>query len=162
MKIPDRIQSKIIERKNISSFKRDHAIRPLVFTNGCFDLIHPGHVSYLMKARELGNFLWIGLNTDSSVRKLKGEKRPINDEITRAILIASLFFVDAVTLFDEDNPITLLGEIHPDIHVKGGDYKKEDLVEYNAVIDFGGRVEILPYIEGAYTTNLIKRINDKN
>jgi rfaE bifunctional protein nucleotidyltransferase chain/domain len=162
MKIPDRIQSKIIERKNISSFKRDHAIRPLVFTNGCFDLIHPGHVSYLMKARELGNFLWIGLNTDSSVRKLKGEKRPINDEITRAILIASLFFVDAVTLFDEDNPITLLDEIHPDIHVKGGDYKKEDLVEYNAVIDFGGRVEILPYIEGASTTNLIKRINDKN
>jgi glycerol-3-phosphate cytidylyltransferase len=115
-----------------------------------------------MKARELGNFVWIGLNTDSSVRKLKGEKRPINDEITRAILIASLFFVDAVTLFDEDNPITLLDEIHPDIHVKGGDYKKEDLVEYNAVIDFGGRVEILPYIEGASTTNLIKRINDKN
>ncbi len=162
MKIPDRIQSKIIERKNISSFKRDHAIRPLVFTNGCFDLIHPGHVSYLMKARELGNFLWIGLNTDSSVKKLKGEKRPINDEVTRAILIASLFFVDAVTLFDEDNPITLLEEIHPDIHVKGGDYKKEDLVEYNAVIDFGGRVEILSYIEGASTTNLIKKIKDNN
>jgi len=162
MKIPDRIQSKIIERKNISSFKRDHAIRPLVFTNGCFDLIHPGHVSYLMKARELGNFLWIGLNTDSSVKKLKGDKRPINDEVTRAILIASLFFVDAVTLFDEDNPITLLEEIHPDIHVKGGDYKKEDLVEYNAVIDFGGRVEILSYIEGASTTNLIKKIKDNN
>ncbi len=162
MKIPDRIQSKIIERKNISSFKRDHAIRPLVFTNGCFDLIHPGHVSYLLKARELGNFLWIGLNTDSSVKKLKGDKRPINDEITRSILLASLFFVDAVTLFDEENPISLLEEIHPDIHVKGGDYKKEDLPEYNTIVEYGGRVEILPCIEGISTTHLIKKIKDRS
>ena len=131
MKAPDRIQSKIIERKNISSYKREHVIRPLVFTNGCFDLLHPGHISYLMKARELGNFLWIGLNTDESVRKLKGQKRPVNSELTRSILLASLFFVDAVTIFDEDTPIHLLEEIHPDIHIKGGDYNKEDLPEYN-------------------------------
>ncbi len=158
MKVPDRIQSKIIERKNISSFKRDHVIRPLVFTNGCFDLLHTGHVSYLMKARELGNFLWIGLNTDKSVKKLKGEKRPVNNELTRAILLASLFFVDAVTLFDEDTPIDLLEEVHPDIHIKGGDYQKEKLPEYRTVIEYGGRVEILPYLEGESTSGLIQKI----
>jgi glycerol-3-phosphate cytidylyltransferase len=160
MKVPDRIQSKIIERKNISSYKREHVIRPLVFTNGCFDLLHPGHISYLMRARELGNFLWIGLNTDNSVRKLKGQKRPVNSELTRSILLASLFFVDAVTIFDEDTPIDLLGEIHPDIHIKGGDYNKEDLPEYNTVIEYGGRVEILPFIEGESTTGLIKKIKE--
>jgi rfaE bifunctional protein nucleotidyltransferase chain/domain len=160
MKVPDRIQSKIIERKNISSYKREHVIRPLVFTNGCFDLLHPGHISYLMKARELGNFLWIGLNTDESVRKLKGQKRPVNSELTRSILLASLFFVDAVTIFDEDTPIHLLEEIHPDIHIKGGDYNKEDLPEYNTVIEYGGRVEILPFIEGESTTGLIKKIKE--
>lgn len=158
MKVPDRIQSKIIERKNISSFKRDHVIRPLVFTNGCFDLLHTGHVSYLMKAREMGNFLWIGLNTDKSVKKIKGEKRPVNSELTRAILLASLFFVDAVTLFDEDTPIDLLEEIHPDIHIKGGDYQKEKLPEYRTVIEYGGRVEILPYLEGESTSGLIQKI----
>ena len=160
MKVPDRIQSKIIERKNISSYKREHVIRPLVFTNGCFDLLHPGHISYLMRARELGNFLWIGLNTDESVRKLKGLKRPVNSELTRSILLASLFFVDAVTIFDEDTPIHLLEEIHPDIHIKGGDYNKEDLPEYNTVIEYGGRVEILPFIEGESTTGLIKKIKE--
>jgi glycerol-3-phosphate cytidylyltransferase len=160
MKVPDRIQSKIIERKNISSYKREHVIRPLVFTNGCFDLLHPGHISYLMKARELGNFLWIGLNTDESVRKLKGQNRPVNSELTRSILLASLFFVDAVTIFDEDTPIHLLEEIHPDIHIKGGDYNKEDLPEYNTVIEYGGRVEILPFIEGESTTGLIKKIKE--
>ena len=160
MKAPDRIQSKIIERKNISSYKREHVIRPLVFTNGCFDLLHPGHISYLMKARELGNFLWIGLNTDESVRKLKGQKRPVNSELTRSILLASLFFVDAVTIFDEDTPIHLLEEIHPDIHIKGGDYNKEDLPEYNTVIEYGGRVEILPFIVGESTTGLIKKIKE--
>ncbi len=158
MKVPDRIQNKIIERKNISSFKRDHVIRPLVFTNGCFDLLHTGHVSYLMKAREMGNFLWIGLNTDKSVKKIKGEKRPVNSELTRAILLASLFFVDAVTLFDEDTPIDLLEEIHPDIHIKGGDYEKEKLPEYRTVIEYGGRVEILPYLEGESTSGLIQKI----
>jgi glycerol-3-phosphate cytidylyltransferase len=160
MKVPDRIQSKIIERKNISSYKREHVIRPLVFTNGCFDLLHPGHISYLMRARELGNFLWIGLNTDESVRKLKGQKRPVNSELTRSMLVASLFFVDAVTIFDEDTPIHLLEEIHPDIHIKGGDYNKEDLPEYNTVIEYGGRVEILPFIEGESTTGLIKKIKE--
>jgi len=160
MKVPERIQSKIIERKNISSYKREHVIRPLVFTNGCFDLLHPGHISYLMRAGELGNFLWIGLNTDESVRKLKGQKRPVNSELTRSILVASLFFVDAVTIFDEDTPIHLLEEIHPDIHIKGGDYNKEDLPEYNTVIEYGGRVEILPFIEGESTTGLIKKIKE--
>ena len=113
-----------------------------------------------MKARELGNFLWIGLNTDESVRKLKGQKRPVNSELTRSILLASLFFVDAVTIFDEDTPIHLLEEIHPDIHIKGGDYNKEDLPEYNTVIEYGGRVEILPFIEGESTTGLIKKIKE--
>lgn len=160
MKIPERIQAKIIERKNIVSFKRENVIRPLVFTNGCFDLLHPGHVQYLLRARELGNFLWIGLNTDKSVKKLKGEKRPVNNEITRSILLASLFFVDAVTLFDDDTPIQLLDEVRPDFHVKGGDYKKEDLPEYNTVIDYGGRIEILPFMEGFSTTDLIKKIKE--
>ena len=158
MKIPDRIQAKIIERKNITSYKRENVIRPLVFTNGCFDIIHPGHVNYLLKARELGNFLWIGLNTDRSVKKLKGNNRPINDESTRALLLASLFFVDAVTLFDEDTPIQLIDEVRPDLHVKGGDYKKEDLPEYDLVTEYGGRVEILPFMDGISTTALIQKI----
>lgn len=160
MKIPERIQAKIIERKNIVSFKRENVIRPLVFTNGCFDLLHPGHVQYLLKARELGNFLWIGLNTDKSVKKLKGDKRPVNSEITRSILLASLFFVDAVTLFDDDTPIQLLDEIRPDFHVKGGDYKKENLPEYNTVIDYGGRIEILPFMDGFSSSDLIKKIKE--
>ena len=160
MKIPERIQSKIIERKNISHFKREHVIRPLVFTNGCFDLIHPGHIQYLLKARELGNFLWIGMNSDRSVKKLKGDKRPVNSEETRSIILASLFFVDAVTIFEEDTPIELLDEIRPDIHVKGGDYVKEELPEYNSIIEYGGKVEILPYMEGESTSGLIKKIKE--
>ncbi|MCB1143959.1 MAG: D-glycero-beta-D-manno-heptose 1-phosphate adenylyltransferase [Leptospiraceae bacterium] len=162
MKIPARIQSKIIERKNILQIKKEKVIRPLVFTNGCFDILHNGHINYLLSARELGNFLWIGLNSDSSVKKLKGEKRPINHELSRATLLASLFFVDAVTIFDEDTPISLIDEIRPDIHVKGGDYQKEKLPEYKSIIEYGGKVEILPFVEGESTSGIISRIVSKN
>jgi D-glycero-beta-D-manno-heptose 1-phosphate adenylyltransferase len=162
MTIPDKIQSKIIERKNISFIKKEKVIRPLVFTNGCFDILHRGHINYLLGARELGNFLWIGLNSDASVSKLKGDKRPINNQEHRAILLASLFFVDAVTIFEEDNPISLIDEIRPDIHVKGGDYSKEKLPEYKTVTEYGGKVIILPFVEGESTSQLIEKIKNKS
>lgn len=160
MDIPEKLAKKIVKREKIQEFIRENAIRPLVFTNGCFDILHRGHITYLLSARELGNFLWIGLNSDSSVKKLKGSSRPINSEIQRAIILASLFFVDAITIFEEENPISLLEDIKPNIHVKGGDYKKESLPEYNTVIELGGRVEILPFVKGESTTKIIQKISN--
>lgn len=158
MQIPEYFLSKLIPRKAISEKKKEIGTKTIVFTNGCFDILHPGHVVYLQNARELGDFLWIGLNSDLSVKRLKGESRPINNEEHRSILLASLGFVDAVTIFEEDTPITLIEEICPHIHVKGGDYKKEDLLEYETVVRNGGRVEILSFLEGHSTTSIIQKI----
>ena len=112
----------------------------------------------MAQSRELGNFLWIGLNSDSSVKKIKGIDRPINSELDRAFLLGALFFVDAITIFSEDTPIELLKLVKPDIHVKGGDYIAENLIEYPIVKSFGGEVKILQFVEGKSSTNIINRI----
>ncbi|KAF0201759.1 MAG: D-heptose-1-phosphate [Bacteroidetes bacterium] len=128
----------------------------VVFTNGCFDIIHLGHIDYLAEAAGLGNILVIGLNTDNSTRRLKGPTRPINDENSRAMILASLSFVDAVVLFDEETPYNLIKTVQPDILVKGADYKPEDIVGYDIVMAKGGKVETLEYLKG-YSTSLIEK-----
>lgn len=158
MSYPSILTDKIVTEDKIPTVKNTIQGKKLIFTNGCFDLIHPGHLTYLYNARNLGDFLWIGLNSDGSVKRLKGENRPINPEFDRALLLVSLFFVDAVTIFEEDTPIQLLSKIKPDIHVKGGDYKAESLPEYKIVTENGGRIEILPFIDGKSSTNIINKI----
>ncbi len=130
----------------------------IVFTNGCFDLLHAGHASYLAQAKSLGDVLIIGLNSDSSVRALKGSERPLVPQDDRALLLASLAFVDFVVLFDELTPHRLIEAIKPDIHVKGGDYTEADLPEAPLVRSYGGQVVILPKFEGRSTTDLVQRI----
>jgi D-beta-D-heptose 7-phosphate kinase/D-beta-D-heptose 1-phosphate adenosyltransferase len=132
--------------------------RRTVFTNGCFDLIHPGHLHYLHAARGLGDYLVVGLNTDDSVRRLKGEGRPIMDEQARARLLASLFFVDAVVLFDEDTPLELIKTLRPDVLVKGGDYTEDQVVGAPEVRSWGGSVELIPFVEGYSSSAIIEKI----
>ena len=133
----------------------------IVFTNGCFDLIHLGHIKYLMQAADLGDQLIVGLNTDASVKKLKGPHRPINDEESRMHFIASLFFVSGVVLFDEDTPHELIKLIQPDILVKGGDYKPEEIVGADIVNAKGGEVKVIDFLPG-YSSSLIeKKILDR-
>lgn len=132
----------------------------IVFTNGCFDLVHRGHVDYLSKAADLGDILIIGLNTDSSVSKLKGNNRPIIDQESRALLLASLFYVSAVVLFDEDTPYDLIKMIQPDVLVKGADYKVEEIVGYDIVSAKGGRVETLEFLPGFSTSAIEKKIRE--
>lgn len=132
--------------------------RKIVFTNGCFDILHVGHVDYLEKARALGDKLVLGLNSDRSVKALKGESRPILEEQARSRLLASLEFVDAVVLFDEDTPLKLIKAVQPDILVKGGDYEIEKIVGYKEVIESGGKVLTIPLVEGYSTTNIVEKI----
>lgn len=132
--------------------------KKIVFTNGCFDILHVGHVRYLQAARALGDVLIVGLNTDASVRQLKGPTRPINSEGERAELLAALACVDYVTLFGESTPETVIDLLRPDIHVKGGDYKVEDLPEAKIVHGYGGEVVIMPLVADRSTTRLIERL----
>ncbi len=135
-------------------FKED----TIVFSNGCFDIIHPGHVEYLSKARDLGTRLIIGLNSDASVTRLKGEGRPVINQHYRALMLASLHFVDAVVLFDEDTPYNLIAEVKPDILVKGADYKPEEIVGYDIVTAYGGHIETIALADGFSTTDMIGKI----
>lgn len=130
----------------------------VVFTNGCFDLVHQGHIDYLSKARNLGDVLVVGLNTDASVRRLKGSRRPINDQQSRALLLASMVFVDYVVFFDDDTPYQLIKAVQPDILVKGSDYRPEDIVGYDIVTAKGGRVETLDFLPGFSTTAIERKI----
>ncbi len=130
----------------------------IVFTNGCFDLLHPGHLSYLNDAKSLGARLVIGLNSDDSIRRLKGPKRPIISERDRATMVSGLSSVDMVVMFKEDTPIDLISSLKPDIHVKGGDYVAEHLPEYPIVTAYGGQVKILPFIAGHSTSGIIEKI----
>ncbi|EMJ67028.1 D-glycero-beta-D-manno-heptose 1-phosphate adenylyltransferase [Leptospira sp. P2653] len=153
------LKARIVPWENVAIFaNRIRENQRIVFTNGCFDLVHRGHITYLSQARELGDFLWIGLNSDSSVKRLKGEQRPVVPEDDRAILLSNLRFVDAVTIFSQDTPLELIRLIKPAIHVKGGDYKVEDLPETSIVREFGGKVEILPFVPGKSTSLLIEKI----
>jgi rfaE bifunctional protein nucleotidyltransferase chain/domain len=136
-----------------------HQGERVVFTNGCFDLVHRGHVEYLAKAAEKGNKLVLGLNTDASVQRLKGPDRPIVDEDSRAIVLAAFEFIDLVVCFDEDTPYELIKTLQPDVLVKGADYKAEDIVGYDVVIQKGGSVETITFVDGFSTSNIIERIS---
>jgi D-beta-D-heptose 7-phosphate kinase/D-beta-D-heptose 1-phosphate adenosyltransferase len=131
----------------------------VVFTNGCFDILHRGHVEYLDAARRLGDVLVVGLNSDASVRRLKGPQRPVNPLDDRAIVLAGLAAVDAVTVFDDDTPHALISRLLPDVLVKGGDYSVETIVGASEVIAAGGRVVVAPLVPGRSTTSLIARLN---
>lgn len=136
--------------------------KTVVFTNGCFDILHIGHVRYLQDARALGDVLVIGVNDDDSVRRLKGPDRPINYELDRAELLAAFECVDYVSLFDEDTPVELIQALRPDVHVKGGDYRPDDLPEAKVVRSYGGQVKIISFsitdTEGRSTTNVINKM----
>ena len=130
----------------------------IVFTNGCFDLLHRGHIDSLLKAASFGNRLIVGLNSDASVRKLKGENRPLIDQQSRAIVLASLIMVDAVIIFDEETPYELIKAIQPDVLVKGSEYQLEEIAGFDIVLAKGGRVERIDLTEGFSTTSLIEKI----
>ena len=132
--------------------------KKLVFTNGCYDILHRGHLELLAKAADMGNILIVGVNTDASVKRLKGDDRPINHEQDRAFQLASLLCVDAVCLFDEDTPENLIKSIHPDVLVKGGDYTIDTIVGAQHVLSYNGSVEVIPFVEGYSTTSLISTI----
>ena len=131
--------------------------KKVVFTNGCFDIIHKGHTTYLELARGLGDFLIIGLNSDTSVTNLKGPNRPINQETIRATNLLKLDYVDAVTIFSEETPRKIINELHPDFLVKGGDYEPENIIGADRVRSDGGQVVILPFVSGHSTTNILEK-----
>jgi len=135
--------------------------KKIVFTNGCFDLLHVGHIRYLAQAKKLGDFLIIGLNSDSSVKELKGEDRPINSFEDRATLLAAIESVDLVIMFEEQTPENLIKNIVPDILVKGGDYNIEDIVGYQTVMQNGGQVKTLSFYDGYSSTNYINKIKKR-
>ena len=137
-----------------------HSGEIVVFTNGCFDLVHRGHIDSLAKAAGLGTKLIVGLNSDASVKILKGENRPLIDQQSRAILLAALFMVDAVIVFDEETPYQLIGKIVPDVLVKGADYQTEEIAGFDIVLAAGGSVERIELTEGFSTTDLIQKIKE--
>jgi len=134
--------------------------KTIVTTNGCFDILHAGHVRYLNQAKALGDALVLCLNADASVKRLKGESRPLNCEADRAEVIAGLSSVDYVVIFEEDTPAEILAAIKPDIHVKGGDYSEGTLLEAAVIKKFGGKIQFIPLVEGKSTTNIIEKINN--
>ena len=136
--------------------------KKVVFTNGCFDILHVGHLRYLNEAKKQGDILIVGVNSDSSVRQLKGEGRPINNEIDRAEMLSGLKAVDFTVIFEELTPIETLEKLKPSIHVKGGDYNKNKLPETATVEKNGGEVRILSFVEGESTTNIVKKIQFKD
>ena len=156
----DWIQRKIVSREELARLcNRWRATgEQIVFTNGCFDILHHGHLDLIAKAADYGNRLIVALNTDASVKKLKGPERPVNHENDRAFQIASLMLADAVVLFDEDTPKELIEFIKPDVLVKGGDYTIDKIVGADTVIANGGKVEIVPFVQGYSTSSLIANI----
>ena len=160
MKHLEKIYDKISNRESLADklnlWRKEGKM--IVFSNGCFDILHRGHVEYLSKAADLGDCLVIGLNTDDSVKRLKGPSRPVNDERARAVVLAALEFVDAVIFFEEDTPYNLIKYVQPDVLVKGKDYKAEDIVGYDIVVGNGGKVETIDLVEGFSTTNILKSV----
>jgi D-glycero-beta-D-manno-heptose 1-phosphate adenylyltransferase len=156
----DIIRSKILSGKETDRMLTLWRFRKeiIVFTNGCFDVLHRGHTEYLSKAAELGDILVVGLNTDRSVRAIKGPGRPLHDQESRSILLASLSFVTAVILFDSETPADLISKVRPSILVKGSDYKQEEIVGYDIVTEYGGRVETIDLVKGYSTSEIIKKI----
>lgn len=160
MKQVDSISQKIISFPEISYRVRQWRItgKKIAFTNGVFDILHSGHIFSLSQAAKEADYLIVGLNSDASVKRLKGEERPVNKQDARALMLASLLIVDTVVLFEEDTPLELIKLVMPDVLVKGGDYTVEQVAGAKEVIANGGRVVINPILEGFSTTNLIERI----
>ena len=161
--IENTLLNKILDLQSIKS----HVLtwqaegQKVVFTNGVFDLLHIGHLTYMAKAAELGNKLVIGLNSDASVKRIKGDDRPVNDQNSRAALLAALFFVDAITIFEEDTPANLITTLLPDILVKGADYSIENIVGAKEVLANGGEVKTINFVEGYSSTSIINKIRSK-
>ena len=151
------IQKKILKASDLDRFLKQNRKRKIVFTNGCFDILHSGHVTYLEKARALGDLLIVALNTDASTRKLKGPTRPINRLDDRMKVIAALESVSFVIPFSAETPLKLIQKILPDVLVKGGDYDPKKIVGYSDVIENGGKVLALPFVKGRSTTQIIAR-----
>ncbi|MCC9165307.1 D-glycero-beta-D-manno-heptose 1-phosphate adenylyltransferase [Pontibacter harenae] len=159
MKSTDKIYTLPQLKEQLQSWQNQG--QKIVFTNGCFDLLHLGHVDYLEKARQLGDKLVLGLNTDASISRIKGPTRPLQDEMSRARVMASLLFIDAVVLFDEDTPLELVKAVQPDILVKGDDYTVENIVGHDVVMAKGGDVKTVPLVKGYSTTNIVKKIESQ-
>lgn len=161
MSFHNQLKEKIVSQdqalKNLKAWREKN--KKIVFTNGCFDIIHPGHIDYLSQARDLGDILVLGLNTDQSVRRLnKGSNRPINDERTRAYVLAGLASVDLIVFFDEETPYNLIKLLQPNVLVKGKDYEVEKIIGYDILKENGGEVITIPFLEGYSTSSLIKKI----
>ena len=156
----NKINSKIFSfddlKNQVNAWKQ--AGEEVVFTNGCFDIIHRGHIEVLAQTADLGDRLIIGLNSDTSIQKLKGKNRPIIEEQSRAILLASLEFVDAVVIFSEDTPLKLISALIPDVLAKGGDYEIETIVGHEIVQQNGGKVKLVPFVDGFSSTTIIDKI----
>ena len=162
MSFHDNIKDKIVTlsqlQERLAAMRKRMPHPVIVFTNGCFDLIHRGHVDYLSRARDLGDVLVVGLNSDASVRRLKGDSRPVSNQQSRAEVLAAFAFVDFVVLFDEDTPLKLIEAVIPDILVKGGDYSHDTVVGADFVEQHGGRLELLSLVPGESTTRLVERM----
>lgn len=151
---------KIITKEDFHQLVKEDVVtnQKVVFTNGCFDLLHPGHIDYLKKARAKGDILVVGLNSDESVSRLKGSQRPINNYEFRSRMLAAFDFVNFVIKFDEDTPKELIEYINPQVLVKGGDYQIADIIGYQHVINYGGIVETIPFLDGFSSTNIVDKI----
>ena len=161
LKQPDIIPQKIFTLSQLLQKKAQWKVleRTIAFTNGVFDILHAGHIFSLSQAAKEADFLIVGVNSDDSVKRLKGNSRPVNQQDARALIIASLIMVDAVIIFEEDTPLELINAIKPDVLVKGGDYTIEQIVGAKEVIANGGRVVINPILEGFSSSNIIKKMN---
>lgn len=160
MKKSNTISERILKREEIAAQVKRWRLKSktIAFTNGVFDILHEGHIAVLAKAASFADVLVVGVNSDSSVKKLKGDSRPVNKESSRALLLASLITVDAVVIFDEETPFELIKIIKPDVLVKGGDYTVETIVGAKEVMAYNGRVEVIPLEEGFSTTGIIEKI----
>lgn len=152
---------KMLEGEAIDKFRERYRNKKIVFTNGCFDILHIGHIRYLQTAAKLGDILVIGLNSDTSIKRLKGSERPVNSQMERAEVLCALGFVDYVVIFEEDTPLNIINRIQPDILVKGSDYENKYVVGTREVEKRGGRLELVPFVKGQSTTNIIRKIRQR-
>lgn len=156
----DLIRSKILDKSSaavLAKHWKESGLR-IVFTNGCFDIIHLGHIDYLSRASDLGDKFIIGLNTDNSIRRIKGNSRPVQDQYARSMILASMLFVDAIVLFDEDTPLNLIEFLLPDVLVKGSDYDIKQIIGADVVIANGGSVETIDFVDGYSTSSIINKL----
>lgn len=158
MNFIEHIQNKIVPPSFFKKRADEIHKQKVVFTNGCFDILHLGHITYLAQARQLGDALVVGLNSDASVRRLKGPSRPVNDQNARAKVLAALECVDYVVFFEEDTPLNIITQVVPDVLVKGGDYSIDNIVGADFVMQNGGKVLTIPFVNGFSTTSIIENL----